>query len=378
MEYDKQDRGFEDDNFENAIPKIMEGDNFNLLSASVLLPKKSNNRNTRKSYTYGKNVPLDVLMAESEARYQARRMKLNEDLAKSYEEDGEQDDFTRLDAFNIDLILQAGIPASIAGRFGSTLGTKVIQNTFGDVIAKTYGAKAATALGLTVGDGLLPIGDAIAAGLLISTAWGIARNWHELWQETVYILVQQEPEAQIYTTPTDEQVETSRTTGHGNPEVETGTLPISTDLQVDTPIHTGSELEKPVAEDYVLASKRRNLRGHDKAGGHTRERHIGKADRWLRNRQRNDEIKEVSTFSSNAVGNLTQARFVKMYKKEIREWLDNKKARRPFARDITMDRETGRIKAGKGKIRSTKKAKVVLMKDNSELGYRIHTSYPVP
>ena len=36
------------------------------------------------------------------------------------------------------------------------------------------------------------------------------------------------------------------------------------------------------------------------------------------------------------------------------------------------------VVAGKGKVRSTNKARVVLMKDKSELGYRIHTSYPVP
>ena len=254
MEYDKQNRGFEDDSFENGLPMIMEGDNFGDLSASVLLPKKSNNSHTRPGYVYGKNIPLEVLMARSEARYKARTMSLKEKLAKSYEEDGEENKLTRLEEFEVNLILQAGIPASIVGSFGTTLGTKVIWNTFGEVISRHYGVKAATALGLTVGDGLLPIGDAIAAGLLISTAWGIARNWDKLWQEAEQILVQQEPEAQIYTTPTDEQVDTQRTTGHKNPKVETGT-PGYESPELDTPNHTGGELEQPDAEDFIMESQ---------------------------------------------------------------------------------------------------------------------------
>ena len=98
----------------------------------------------------------------------------------------------------------------------------------------------------------------------------------------------------------------------------------------------------------------------------------------MRNRQRSDEIKDSSSFTNNAAANLTQARFVKAYKKEIREWLDNKKARRPFAKDIVMDRPIGTVIKGKGKARPTNKAKVVLVKDSSELGYHVLTSFPIP
>ena len=275
-------------------------------------------------------------------------------------------------------VINAGIPDNIE-TLVPIVGSTVVWDAFEKVITKHFGARAATALGLAASDAVLPIGDAVAFSLLAATALEIANNWDELWSEVEQILVEQEPELQIYTTPTDEQVATLRTTGHENPEVETGTPPISTDPQVDTPNNTShGELEKPVATDYVLASKRRNLRGHDKAGGHTRERHIGKPDQWLRNRQRSEDKKDVSTFGDNAVGNLTQARFVKMYKKEIKEWVKDKNSSNRFVGDITMDRETGKVKAGKGKIRSTKKAKVVLVKDNSELGYRIQTSYPIP
>ena len=98
----------------------------------------------------------------------------------------------------------------------------------------------------------------------------------------------------------------------------------------------------------------------------------------MRNRQRNENLDNLSTFNSNANANLTQARFVKKYKKEIREWLDNKKEKKPFTRNITMDREIGTVIAGKRKVRSTNKAKVVLRKDNSELGYHVLTSFPIP
>ena len=43
-----------------------------------------------------------------------------------------------------------------------------------------------------------------------------------------------------------------------------------------------------------------------------------------------------------------------------------------------MDREIGTVVAGKGKARPSNKAKVVLRKDNSELGYHILTSFPIP
>ena len=43
-----------------------------------------------------------------------------------------------------------------------------------------------------------------------------------------------------------------------------------------------------------------------------------------------------------------------------------------------MDREVGSVVSGKGKVRPTNKAKVVLVKDKSELGYRVQTSFPVP
>ena len=192
------------------------------------------------------------------------------------------------------------------------------------------------------------------------------------------IVVTQEPDNQILTTPNGEQ-QTVEHTGSVPPLVETGTPPFDTESRVETPTHTGGQTQlEQDASDYVLESRRRDVQGHDDEGGHTDDRHISKADQWLRNRQRNDGIKNSSSFANNAAANLTQARFIKTYKKEIREWLNDKKAPRKFTKDIIMDRVIGTAIPGKGKARPTNKAKVVLLKDNSELGYHILTSFPVP
>ena len=156
------------------------------------------------------------------------------------------------DEAKINQVFQAGIPTAIVGTYGTTLGTKVIWRAFGAVIASKYGVVAAQALGLSAADGLLPVGEAIAFGLLAATAIEIYRNWDKLWAEAEKILVQQEPEAQIYTTPTGEQVETPRTTGHTPPEVETGTPGYDTSQQIETPRHTGHEREQVNASDYIM------------------------------------------------------------------------------------------------------------------------------
>ena len=66
-------------------------------------------------------------------------------------------------------------------------------------------------------------------------------------------MVGQEPEPQIYTTPTDPEVETQRTTGHAPPEVETGTPPFDTESGTQIPTDTGGQTrEQPNAEDFIM------------------------------------------------------------------------------------------------------------------------------
>ena len=101
---------------------------------------------------------------------------------------------------------------------------------------------------------MLPVGEAIAFGLLAVTAWQIYRNWDELWRDAEQILVSQEPEPQIYTTPNGEPG-TIEHTGSAPPEVETG-IPGYETPEVETPKHTGhSEREQQTAEDFVMESR---------------------------------------------------------------------------------------------------------------------------
>ena len=280
----------------------------------------------------------------------------------------------------INQVFQAGIPTAIVGTYGTTLGTKVIWRAFGTVIAQRFGAVAVQALGLSAADGLLPVGEAIAFGLLAATAIKIAKNWDELWRDAEKILVQQEPEPQIYTTPTGEQTETPRHTGHAPEEVETGTPGFDTTQQVETPRHTGHEREQVRAEDFVMeSSTRRNLQSHDEAGGHTQERHVGKSAEWLRQRIRsNPNMEEASSFYDYESANLTQARFVKQNKKEIDNWLADKSSQVFFRGNVKMDRDIGIVVDKRGSVTTTSNAKVILFKDNTELGYHIRTTFLEP
>ena len=199
-----------------------------------------------------------------------------------------------------------------------------------------------------------------------------------MWAEAEQILIGQEPEPQIYTTPSGGQVETPRHTGHAPEKVETGTPGFDTESAPRTPNHTGHETKEPVAEDFIMESRRRNVEGHDNEGGHTTDRHIGKSPEWLRERMMNDpDVKRASSFDTRANANLTQARFIKENKAAIEKWLKSP-TKSAFGKKITMDREIGIVVKRNGSVKKTKKAFVYLGKNDSQLGYRIVTSYPIP
>ena len=231
---------------------------------------------------------------------------------------------------------------------------------------------------MSAADGLLPVGEAVAAGLLAVTAWQIYRNWDELWRDAEQILVGQEPEPQVYTTPTDPEVDTERTTGHAPPEVKTGTPGFDTEFAPKTPNNTANPARELNPFDYIMESRRRNVEGHDSEGGHTGEMHIGKSPEWLRERVMSDpDVKRASSFDTRANANLTQARFVKENKVAIEKWLKSP-TKSAFGKKITMDREIGIVVKRNGSVRKTKRAFVYLGKKDSQLGYRIVTSYPIP
>lgn len=119
------------------------------------------------------------------------------------------------------------------------------------------------------------------------------------------------------------------------------------------------------------------LKRHDNEGTHTQDRHLGKSERWLRDRIQKENLDEASSFHDYSAANLAQARFVKENKKEIEAWLKSKR-KGTFVGEVKLNRNIGVYVPKRGKARQVKKAKVVLGKKNSELGYRAVTSFPIP
>ena len=204
----------------------------------------------------GANIPLSYQLEEESELYS--RFGSSSELESNQTQDVAQapgqreQDLTPQEEAQINQVFQAGIPVAVVGTYGTSLGTKVIWQSFAKVIVQRFGAVAAQALGLSAADGLLPVGEAIALGLLAVTAWQIARNWDELWAEAEQILVGQEPEPQIYTTP-DGESGTIENTGHAPPEVETGTPGYDTESAPRTPNNTGhGQREQPNARDFVM------------------------------------------------------------------------------------------------------------------------------
>ena len=137
-------------------------------------------------------------------------------------------------------------------------------------------------------------------------------------------MVTQQPENRLLTTPNRERGGIEHT-GGVPPQVETSTPPFDTEAGRDNELqHTGNQTQQEVNWDnYIFESRRRDVEGHDDEGGHTDDRHIGKSERWLRDRINREGMKEASSFYDYPSANLTQARFVKENKKEIEAWLEN-------------------------------------------------------
>ena len=128
---------------------------------------------------------------------------------------------------------------------------------------------------------------------------------------------------------------------------------------------------------YVFES-RRNLQDHEEYGGHTIERHVRKSDAWLRNRLTTDpNIPAASTFRNESIANRTNGQFVKQNKDAINEWL--KGGGYDFKGTVTMPAPIGSV-IERGETNSTEShtAEVIILRDNSNQGWHIRTSYPIP
>lgn len=139
--------------------------------------------------------------------------------------------------------------------------------------------------------------------------------------------------------------------------------------------------------DEFFGSTRRDVRAHEATPvkpelGHTIERHVGKSETWLRQRLEADpKLKAASSFRNEAVANRAQAQFMQQHRAEIDAWLKGD-SRRPYEGAVVMNEPAGIVVTrGKGgatgvkTVVETNKAWFVVVRDNSEFGYHIRTSF---
>lgn len=140
------------------------------------------------------------------------------------------------------------------------------------------------------------------------------------------------------------------------------------------------DLLKPLESraKQVFSSDRRNIDDHELLGGHTKAKHIGKSESWLKNRLESDpDIGDfASSFRNEAVANRVQGRFVNRFKAEIDEWLKSDR-NRPLSIKFDMNEPVGIVvERGKNGHIVTSNVRVVLVKDNSLQGWHFLTSFP--
>ena len=97
-----------------------------------------------------------------------------------------------------------------------------------------------------------------------------------------------------------------------------------------------SIVEKPKPEDApsLLAQLGRFVLTQKADLGHTRERHIGKSDNWLKQRLADDpNMNNASTFFNEAGANRAQGLLVKKHKLDIDRWLQGRDSQLTFSFD---------------------------------------------
>ncbi len=117
-------------------------------------------------------------------------------------------------------------------------------------------------------------------------------------------------------------------------------------------------------------------------GGHSIEKHVGKSENWLRQRLLEEtDLDFASSFRNYETANRVVGKAIKENTAKIEKWLVGK-TNKPLELEITMENNIGTI-LGRGKGGSvglktaieTNKAKVILIKDNTPLGWHILTTY---
>lgn len=117
------------------------------------------------------------------------------------------------------------------------------------------------------------------------------------------------------------------------------------------------------------------------SAGHTLARHVGKTNTWLRRRLANpnqQHVRVASSYNSRALAEDAVAGTLKAQHMNVQVWLSTSSTR-PLILTQEFNRTIGRsIPRATGQVQNVSKARTMLVKDNSKLGYHVKTSYPTP
>ena len=157
------------------------------------------------------------------------------------------------------------IPGFVIASYGA-LGSRALWRAFGQIVARRFGERAAFAATINAGDPISPVAELLTLGLGVITIYQIYRAWDDIWGEVEQeldnpnseIVVTQEPENQVYTTPNEERRGIEHT-GSVPPQVETQTPPFDTEAgreTVEGQNHTGNTSQQEVDWDnYIFESQ---------------------------------------------------------------------------------------------------------------------------
>ena len=146
------------------------------------------------------------------------------------------------------------------------MGSRALWKAFGQIIARRFGERAAFAATINAGDPISPVAELLTLGLAALTIYQIYRAWDDIWGEVEQelgnpnseIVVTEEPQNQVYTTPNGEQ-QTIEHTGSAPPQVETGTPPFDTEAgreTIELQRNTGGQTQQqPNARDYIMTAE---------------------------------------------------------------------------------------------------------------------------
>lgn len=111
--------------------------------------------------------------------------------------------------------------------------------------------------------------------------------------------------------------------------------------------------------------------------GHTLLRHVGLSDDALRLRLQQTNVSAASSFTSRALAEDAVSGALLAQRGQVSIWLASGRARLALTQEF--DQIVGRtLVRGAEEIQSVRKVLIVLVRDNSKLGYHIKTAYPTP